>query len=531
MLEDNGRDAELILATLEGEGIIPEAVRVETRDDFVRALGTPEFDLILSDFSLPSFDGLSALQIAKIVAPDIPFIFVSGTIGEEGAIESVKGGATDYVLKHRLSRLGSAVRRAMAENESRRAREQAERDRQKAESLFRALFDQMALGVLITDLDGQIVRANAAMEAMLGYSRPDIERCPIGRLISAERIAVLKEQYNELLSGRRSRCEFEELYLHRDGISISGRTVLSLILENGLPTLFVHLIEDITERKELDRRFIEAQKMEIVGRMSAGFTHDFNNLLTVIVGHSEMLLDCDKPGEEFLPNLHAIHGAGQQAILLAQRLLSLGRRQSAERVLLDLNEVITNLDLMVRKLAGAQISVITSLDPDLAPIEAGRGHLEQIMLNLVINARDAMIGGGSLRISTRQVDVSEGLAQSLHLSPGPHALLTVTDSGHGMDETTKSHIFRPFFTTKEIGKGTGLGLWMVHEIIRQDGGAISVDSVVGQGTSFHICFPQVIDQPQSSRAGRREDSQSQEPGVDAPGTKLSLRAPAGLRCK
>jgi two-component system cell cycle sensor histidine kinase/response regulator CckA len=491
MLEDDLRDADLIVATLARDGIECLPLRIDTGKEFESALQETAFDVILSDCSMPSFDGMSALRTAIAMTPDTPFIFVSGSMGEEVAIETLKNGATDYVLKNRLSRLGPAVRRAIAEAEQRVAHEAAERERARAESLFRALFDQIAIGVVISDLEGRIVKVNTAAQSMFGY--PEAEFCALHTAsLTASRTCTAPDGiYRDLVSGARVRFEVNERYSRRDGTMLWGRSVVSVIRENNVPCFLVTIIEDVTERKKLEQGLIEAQKMEVVGRLAAGIAHDFNNLLTVINGYSGLLLSRLNSEEPVRHELEQIQSAGHRASTLTQRLLSFSRQQKQQTALINLNSVITGLDHMLQQAIGGDIHLSTSLEPDIGLVEADQTQIEQILLNLMINSRDAMPEGGEIKISTDRVTLDACTGPLKGLDPGKYVALTVTDTGLGMDSATKEHVFEPFFTTKEIGKGTGLGLWMVSEITLQHGGTISVDSEVGRGTSFQICLPRM----------------------------------------
>lgn len=482
LLEDNPSDAELILATLAEEGVEYVAETVETRVAFLAALDRKNFDLVLSDCALPSFDGLTALKLCREKFPHVPFIFVSGTMGEERAIETLKSGATDYVLKDRLSRLGPAVRRAVAEAEGRGARQEAERSRSEAESLFRTLFDQVAVGVAIAEANGRIVKTNPALQSMLGYGEEALANAELAHITHPEDARTDAEPYRRLCKGEQTSYQIEKRLVRRDGTVFPVRMVVCLIRPNGQAArLSIHLIEDITERKKLEQSFVEAEKMEVVGRLAAGCAHDFNNLLTIINGYTQILLRRVPP--EAQTELREILEAGERATALTQRLLAYSRKQAHHPARLDLAALIRGLDNMLQRLVGDQICLEMRLDPEGGYVVADQTQVEQLIMNLVANARDAMPEGGDLIIATE-------CAQPEDSGAGPESVvLSITDTGCGMDAETLRHIFEPFFTTKEVGKGTGLGLWMVHEIVNQSRGSIAVDSEPGRGTSITICWP------------------------------------------
>lgn len=372
-LEDDPVDAELITTTLM-EGNIPcQSQLVDTRQAFVAALKEGRMDLILADYSIPGFDGMTALTLARQHCPDVPFLFVSATIGEELAIDAMHQGATDYVLKQRLGRLVPSVQRALRELEDRAERKRAE-------------------------------------EAL----------------------------------------------------------------------------------RQSEKQFRQSQKMEAVGRLAGGIAHDFNNLLTVIMGYSQVLLTELGPQHPLRGKIEETLKAGERAATLIRQLLTFSSKQSLDPKVLSLNTAVTSLENLLRRLIGEDIQLVSQLDPTNGRLRADQAQLEQILVNLVVNARDAMPKGGTLTIETAQVELTRSPVYHLTpLPPGPYVRLAVSDTGCGMDRKTQSHIFEPFFTTKEEGKGTGLGLSTVFGIVTQCGGAIDVTSRVGHGTRFDLYFPSI----------------------------------------
>jgi PAS domain S-box-containing protein len=259
---------------------------------------------------------------------------------------------------------------------------------------------------------------------------------------------------------------------------------------HGEPVRGVGISLDVTERRTLEAQYQQAQKMEALGRLAGGVAHDFNNLLTVILGYCELLLAEPDPHDRRRAGILRIHKAGKSAAGLTRQLLAFSRKQIIEPTLLDLNAVVTEMRAMLERLIREDVTVVLNLGPELAPVKADRGQVEQVVMNLAVNARDAMPGSGTLTIETANVELDEDYAKTdLSVKPGPYVVLTVTDTGTGMTPQVQARLFEPFFTTKAVGTGTGLGLATVHGIVTQSGGSVSVSSEVGRGTSFKVYFP------------------------------------------
>ena len=484
---------EIVGATLEQQGVRCEVITVSTKDDFVRALERGPVDLILSDYGLPGFDGLSALSIASRIQPNTPFILVSGTIGEEAAIDSMRSGATDYVLKTRLSRLAPAVRRAIEEATERMTRRDTEATLERERKFLRALLDSLDVGVVACDHEGVLTLFNRATRELHGMTEqaiPPEEWASEYKLYRADGQTPLTTEEIPLvraLKGERIR-HAEMTIRHREGGShalvVTGQPIIG---DEGEKLGAVVTMQDVTELKQLERQFQQAQKMEAMGLLAAGVAHDFNNLLTVISGYCQLAQSRVQPGHAVLRDLEEVAKAGDRAANLTRQLLAFSRQQVLEPRILDLNEVIEDVEKMLRRLLGADVELRFRPAKDLGLVRADAGQIEQVLLNLIVNARDAMQDGGRIAIETENVEIN-GAAD---LPSGSYVLLTVADTGCGMDAKTASRIFEPFFTTKEMGKGTGLGLSTVHGIVKQSGGHIAVQSEPGHGTKFRIHFPRV----------------------------------------
>ena len=376
IVEDSADDAELLLAELADAGFAPAWKRVETEAGYEASL-SDRLDLIFSDFSLPQFSTVRALELLQKSNLDIPFVVVSGTMGEERAVDILKAGATDYVLKNHLTRLGPVVRRALRE--------------------------------------------------------------------SAER----------------------------------------------------------AERRKLHEQFLQAQKMESIGQLAGGVAHDFNNILTVIQGHASMLRHRPGLSDEIRGSVNQILLAAERATNLTRQLLTFSRKQVTQTRVLDLNEVVANLTKMLKHILRADVSLSVNYGAQSFLVRADAGMMEQVLMNLAINARDAMSGGGKLIISTSDESIG---AEYVQLNPqgavGDFVCLAVTDTGEGIPPENLTRIFEPFFTTKPVGQGTGLGLATVYGIVRQHNGWVTVYSEIGRGTVFRIYLP---------AAKEREDKKMERP--------------------
>jgi hypothetical protein len=500
-LEDDPGDAALIQSTLEAAGIHCATTRVETRADFVAALERDGIDLILSDYSMPGFDGLSALKIAHARQPDIPVILVSGTLGEELAIESLKNGATDYVLKERLPRLVPAVRRAMHEVEERAGNRRTEEALRETEQRLQIVFSESPLGIALVGADGRAVLTNAALQSMLGYTGEELSRMPFRDFTHPEDCAADEELYQELMQGTRRSYQLEKRYMRKDFHEVWARlSVRAAPGAAGRASYAIAMVEDITERRRLEAQFIEAQKMQVVGRLASGVAHDFNNVLAVIMGYSDLLMEQIGKDKALKNHLEMIRVAAGCAAGLTRQLLIFSRKQTVQPVVLDVDDVVKDLDSMLRRLIDENIEMTIVPGKQTGRIRADSGYVGQVLMNLVVNARDAMPNGGKLSIATSNVTLDQNYARS-HPGAvaGDHVMLSVSDTGTGMTEEVKAHLFEAFFTTKPKGRGTGLGLATCQTIIQQTGGHIGVYSELGKGTTFKVYFPRV-EQPLDAAA-------------------------------
>lgn len=390
-------------------------------------------------------------------------------------------------LEERVSERTQELRREIDE------RMHAEEALKESEQRFRTMFEAAAVGIALVAPDETVIEVNPALLDMLGQPREQLVGQPIWDVMHEDDSAQAIAAFREILSGGEDRLH-AEVQLRKYGARLWTHAVVSAVSDqDGRRRFGLAMFENITEQKELAERLRQAQKLEAIGRLAGGIAHDFNNLLTTINGVADLVLS-DLDGEDVLrEDIEQILHAGQRAASLTQQLLAFSRRQMLQPRVLDLNTAVTEMGSMLRRLIGEDVRLTLQLDSAVEPIRADPGQIGQVILNLVVNARDAMLQGGELKIETSEVILDESVAGRYGTSPGAYVMLTVTDTGHGMDEATQCQIFEPFFTTKEVGKGTGLGLATVYGIVTQSGGGIDVESEPGTGTTFRIVLPAVQD--------------------------------------
>ena len=619
IVDDDPDDLDLCLRGLRKSGIPFDAASALTREEFNRKVREQSFDIVLADYRMKGWTGIDALQTVQAVSPSIPVILVSGTLGEELAVDCIKLGITDYVLKHQLARLPMALRRAREERSLRQAemkatralRESEERyrilvenapeaivvldvetgrfvdcndnalrlfrvmreellnhtpadfspavqpdDRPSAEALteqialaaqgqkpcfewvhrnsqgdeipceihfvslpstsrplvrgsilditerkraeaalresearYRGLVDNATYGIYWATPSSDLLFVNPALVQMLGFDSAE-HLLAIGNTRSLYVDPSLQDRlHSEYLPGGRLESTVE--WKRKDGkiisVRINGRCAQDPL--HGAECIEV-IVQDVTERIALEEQLREAQKCEAIGQLAGGIAHDFNNMIGAVMGWADMGVEESAPDSPFHRYFEKVRHQAQRAAALTRQLLAFARRQILEPRDMDLNQSVIETLSLLEKVISSNIEIKANLAPDLAIVRADPTQVEQVLMNLCINARDAMPNGGSLIIEGANASLDENFCAVRPLArPGRYAMLAVTDTGTGMDEATLSRIFEPFFTTKELGKGTGLGLATVYGIARQHGGFIDVESKLGLGTTFRVYFP------------------------------------------
>ncbi len=491
-VEDRAEDAVLAARELLRGELRCETRRVDQADEFRRALGEFSPSIVLADYTVPGFGGMAALDILRHEAPHIPLIVVTGSLNEETAAECIKAGAADYVLKTNLIRLPSAVRSALAFAQSKADKQAAEAALRTSEQRFRALVEQSWDAVALFGADGTILYGSPATTRLLGYDLAEFVGRNAFEFIHPDDQQGVVARLTEAMGQPRVRVHVAARVRHQNGTWRYLEGVFTNLLDDPTVGAIVNNYRDVTERRSLEEQVILAQKMEAIGRLAGGVAHDFNNILTAIGGYTDLLL-ADLPEQD--PRRHdveEIDQAAQRAAGLTQQLLAFSRRQVMQPKVIDLNALVADIEKMLRRLIGEDILFATVLHPRLGNVRADPGKLEQVIVNLAVNARDAMPDGGRLTIETRDIELDESYtAEHPSVAPGHYVMLAVSDTGVGMDEETRTRIFEPFFTTKARGKGTGLGLATVYGIVNQTGGHIWPYSEPGRGTTMRVYLPRV----------------------------------------
>jgi PAS domain S-box-containing protein len=505
-LEDDPDFSDLVRSLLARENIEADLVLVSTKAEYQKALDEDSFDVVLADYLLPEYTGLEALQFLRRRCRETPFLLVSGTIGEEAAIESLRTGATDYVLKQWPDRLVPALLRAFKEATERKQRRQAETELRLREKYFRALTENTLDILTILNQDGIYLYNSPSLKRVLGYEPLQLLGQNAFSFVHPEDLAPTQEAFTAAINHPERTVRVEFRFKHQDGswrhLEAVGQ---SHLMDPEIAGVVINS-RDVTDRKvaeagmrELEDQLRQSQKMEAIGQLAGGVAHDFNNILTVIHGHASLLRQ--NAGLRGAParSTQQITEAAERAASLTRQLLTFSRRQVMQPRRLNVNDLVSNMTNMMARILGEDIALRVNYLPRRVTIHADASMMEQVLLNLAVNARDAMPQGGVLSIGFSQVEITASQCGMLsEARPGNFVCLSVADNGTGIPAENLSRIFEPFFTTKEIGKGTGLGLATVYGIVKQHEGWIQVESKINQGATFRVFLPGLPEEPQAN---------------------------------
>jgi len=443
----------------------------------LRMAGLPETSpaIALVDLSLPDIDGIDLVGRLRALSDLTEVVILTGNASVDSAIRAMREDSYDYLIKpvqpdHLLATLGRAGDRSQ--------RRRAEAGRQESEDRLRRIFDHVSDALFIADDSGRILDANPAACALTGLSVEELRETPL--------LTVLPESANATSIPR-------SLSLHNGNVAKLNR-VLQIDAAAFAPGVLVYTVRDLTNQSRLEEQLAQSQKMDAVGQLAGGVAHDFNNILTVIMSYSSLLLSDFEEKDPRREDVQEISNAATRASGLTSQLLAFSRKQLLEPRVISVNSVVIGLEKLLRRLIGEDIELATTLEPDLFLIHADPGQLEQVLINLSVNARDAMPDGGRLHITTSNTELFMGHTDGrLAAAPGEYIMVAVTDTGTGMTREVQNRVFEPFFTTKLQGKGTGLGLSTVYGIVKQSGGDVWIYSEPGHGTTFKVYFPRVTD--------------------------------------
>mgnify|MGYP000181250311 CR=1 FL=1 len=516
-LQIAGRPARILIVDDERQNrqllelmLAPEEALLASADsgeEALRQVAQQAPDLILLDVVMPGMDGYQVVQKLKSDAAtkSIPIIMITALDDRDSRIRGLSAGAEDVLGKPvdrtelsmrvrnllRLKAYGDYYDTYSQVLEGEVSSQAAEL--RASERLYRSTFETAPVGIVHVGLDGHWLRVNQRVCELLGYTRQELQDAQVQtQLLHGEVATSEVEAFRQMAAGTLLRHVVDEKrYRRQDGSLVFTRVNVSVHRDaDGQAQHFIVVLEDITERRNLESQLLQASKLDAVGSLASGIAHDFNNLLSIVLSYSELLASKLQPGDPMLADLGEIQGAGLRASALTRQLLAFSRQQLMQPKLVSINDTVRGMEKMLRRLLGEDVQLATSLHSGLGPILVDPGQLEQVIMNLAVNARDAMPRGGALTIQTAVVLLDDGyVAAHVGAQVGPHVMLLVSDTGEGMDSATQARLFEPFFSTKAAGKGTGLGLSTVFGIVQQSGGTIGVESATGKGSTFKVHFP------------------------------------------
>lgn len=489
LVEDSEDDYLLIKRELDAN-ISPLKLKwVKTKLEFEENLAEESWDIILSDYNLENYYGLEIFQILERTQKDIPFILVSGTIKNEIAVNAMKAGVSDYIIKENLSRLAPAIKREIEESQNRKKKKEAEQELRKSKLELEQIFNSIEPMCLISR-DFRFFKINKAFCELFEKTAEEIMLLHCYELMKTPNCDTGNCPMVQIISGY-PKVEYEFEFIPTKGKSKNCLvTALPYIDWEGNLIGLVETLTDVTQIRSLEKQLLQSQKMEALGRFAGGIAHDFNNILTIILGLSQLIYNSMDETNEYRSDIEEIIHTSERASALTDQILTFSRKHPMKTKTFDIIPLIKNLKQILQRMIGEDVELKTIFTVDKAKIKSDPIQMEQVFMNLATNARDAMPNGGVLTIKTSIIDTQlEEFYSPSTLPPAKYLYIQYRDTGVGIEPEKFSHLFEPFFTTKEKGKGTGLGLSVVYGIIKQIGGEIQVSSTKFMGTTFHIYIP------------------------------------------
>jgi two-component system, cell cycle sensor histidine kinase and response regulator CckA len=487
LLEDDPSSIRLFTRKVQSAPVEIFVKEARNRETYVRELECSHFDCVVIDYTIPDITGIDALHLLKEMSPDTPAIIYTGSVGEEKAVECMKEGASEFLLKTNSVRLVPAILSVVNQRREREARVQAEEAQKQSEARFRALAETSTAAIFIYHGD-QFVYVNSAAEQLTGYSNDELLHTTFWDLTHPEYKEMIQQQRTAREKGEYVPSRYEFKIVTKDG---SERwldfTVSSIQFEGAPASLGIAL--DMTHQKRLEQQVRQTQKMESVGSLAGGVAHDFNNILNIVSGYASLIEDHTNDQGKLKNDVKAILEASSRGASLVRQLVALAGKPDVKDEQLDVNEVIRELVSLLHSTFPKTIEIIVEPSHSLFITHANHSQLHQAFLSLAMNARDAMPDGGTLRMTSKRIS-GKKLQHRIPIAPsGEYVDIAFADTGRGMDERTKTRVFDPFFTTKEKGQGSGLGLSVVYRIIGSYNGFVDIDSAVDQGTTMHVFLP------------------------------------------
>jgi two-component system, cell cycle sensor histidine kinase and response regulator CckA len=515
IVEDSEDDTFLTLRVLQRGGYHVDYLRVDTPAAMQNALAQQVWDIVIADYTLPTFSAPAALQLLQSQQQDLPFIIISGTIGEDVAVAAMKAGAHDYLIKGNLTRLVPAVERELREAADRQQQRQTLQALRETEQKIReqaALINIASDAIFVCDLANHIIFWNQGAERLYGWTATEVLGKNASALLYRVPLPSVAAIPPAVFECGKWQGELQKIDKNDTQVIVSTRLTL-VRNEAGQPHQVLSVDTDITEKKQLESQFLRVQRLESLGTLASGIAHDFNNILTPILAIAQMMsVQSSHSAEQHQHLLKVIEDSAKRGAGLVKQILAFAQGVEGERSPLQVRHLLAEMVQVARQTFPKTIEIDTNIPTtDLWPVAADATQLHQVLMNLCVNARDAMPMGGTLSLAAENKLIDEADARlNLEANPGAHVVMTIGDTGTGIATELLDRIFDPFFTTKELGKGTGLGLSTVLGIVKNHGGFVKVYSEIGNGTQFKVYLPAIADQLQSVRADRGLASGHQE---------------------